>query len=303
MRIIVTEWTKILKVSLQNVKKFIFICYYKKNVLILSQNIKHQKNIIMKKLFIAAVAAVLSIGNAAAQSDFNRGLANHWGLGVGAGTEGINVSVATCLTNYVEMELGMNFMPGIKVHGDVDATYNYNFNGVGMSQDDQIRVEGKFARTTVDFKAHVYPFGGDSKFFVAAGFSMGGADIAELYGHSDVVAELYKQQGVTGFDPSLEIDKYKIEIDKNGNASGGIKVNSFRPYLGLGFGRLIPKHRLGARVELGVQFHGKPKVYSGDNDNLLESFSGEKASDDISDIVDKLTVYPVLKFSLRGRLF
>lgn len=256
----------------------------------------------MKKIFLA-VMAVLSIGNATAQSDFNRKLANHWGLGIGAGTEGINVSVATCLTNFVEMELGMNFMPGIKVHGDVDATYNYKINGIDQSQSDQIRVEGNFARTTIDFKAHVYPFGGNSKFFVAAGFSTGGADLAELSGHSDVVAQLYQQQDVTNFDPSMEIDKYRIEIDKNGNASGGIKVSSFRPYLGLGFGRLVPKNRIGARFELGVQFHGTPKVYSGDNDNLLETFSGEKASDDISDIVDKLTVYPVLKFSIRGRLF
>lgn len=260
----------------------------------------------MKKITLALALIMMQLSTITAQTEnnkFHRTLFNHWGVGVGAGTEGINVSVATCLTNFFEVELGMNVMPGIKVHGDVDATYNYSIMGVEQSQNDQIRVEGKFARTTVDVKAHLYPFGGNTSFFVAAGFSMGGADIAELSGHSDVVAELYKQQGVTGFDPSLEIDKYKIEIDKNGNASGGIKVSSFRPYLGLGFGRLVPKHRLGARLELGVQFHGKPKVYSGDNDNLLESFSGEKASDDISDIVDKLTVYPVLKFSIRGRLF
>ena len=122
----------------------------------------------MKKILLAVVA-VLSIGNAAAQSDFNRELGNHWGLGVGVGTEGINVSVATCLTNYVEMELGMNFMPGIKVTGDVDATYDYELHKVPTQIEDNIEVKGNFARTTVDFKAHVYPFGGNSKFFVAAG--------------------------------------------------------------------------------------------------------------------------------------
>lgn len=268
----------------------------------------------MKKITLALTLILMPLSTITAQTEkknccstqsgcFQRNLFNHVGVGVGAGTEGINVSVATCVTNFVELELGMNFMPGIKINGDVDATYNYSLNGMETSQNDQIRVEGNFARTTVDFKAHIYPFGGNSKFFLAAGFSMGGANIAELSGHSDVVAQLYKQQGITGFDPSLEIDKYKIEIDENGNASGGIKVSSFRPYLGLGFGRLVPKNRVGARMELGVQFHGKPKVYSGDNDNLLETFSGEQGSDDISDIVDKLTIYPVLKFSIRGRIF
>lgn len=258
----------------------------------------------MKKLISLFAVMLLSANSITAQTaDFERGLFNHVSLGVGAGTEGINVSAATCVTNYLEVELGMNIMPSIKIHGDVDATYNYSLNGIDQSKNDNIRVTGDLARTTIDFKAHVYPFGGDSKFFIAAGFSAGGGTLAELSGHSDVVAELYRMQGVTGFDPSVEIDKYKITIDRDGNVSGGIKVNSFRPYLGLGFGRLIPKKRIGARVELGVQFHGTPKVYSGDNKDLLQTFEGEKASDDISDIVDKLTVYPVLKFSLRGRIF
>lgn len=256
----------------------------------------------MKKVLLSASLTLLSLVNVSAQ-DFERGLFNHVGAGVGIGTEGINVSVATNVTNFLELELGMNFMPGISVHGDVDATYEYSLGGIQQTKNDNIRVEGDFARTTVDFKAHVYPFGGNSKFFIAAGFSMGGNRLAKLSGHSDVVQELYQQQGITGFDPSIEIDKYKLEFDKNGNIDGGVKVSSFRPYLGIGFGRLVPKNRIGARFELGVQFHGNPKVYSGDNDNLLETFKGEKASDDISDIVDKLTVYPVLKFSIRGRIF
>lgn len=44
--------------------------------------------------------------------------------------------------------------------------------------------------------------------------------------------------------------------------NGGVKVKNFRPYLGLGFGRLIPKNRLGIRFELGAQFQGKPVVYA-----------------------------------------
>ena len=40
--------------------------------------------------------------------------------------------------------------------------------------------------------------------------------------------------------------------------------------------------------ELGVQFHGTPEVY---------------ADNEFSDIIDKLTVYPVLKFRLSGRIF
>ena len=51
--------------------------------------------------------------------------------------------------------------------------------------------------------------------------------------------------------------------------------------------------------ELGVQFHKTPKVYSdnGDLGNLME-----EADNDFSDIIDKLTLYPVLKFRLSGRI-
>lgn len=52
--------------------------------------------------------------------------------------------------------------------------------------------------------------------------------------------------------------------------NGGVKVKNFRPYLGLGFGRLIPKNRLGIRFELGAQFQGKPVVYADDVGDVLK---------------------------------
>ena len=52
--------------------------------------------------------------------------------------------------------------------------------------------------------------------------------------------------------------------------------------------------------ELGVQFHGTPKVYADNSD--LTAISAV-ADNEFSDIIDKLTVYPVLKFRLSGRIF
>ena len=89
-------------------------------------------------------------------------------------------------------------------------------------------------------------------------------------------------------------------MDENGNVSGGLKVASFRPYLGLGFGRAVPRKRLGFMFELGVQFHKTPEVYA---DNADLTSLNEMADNDFSDIIDKLTVYPVLKFRLCGRIF
>ena len=49
---------------------------------------------------------------------------------------------------------------------------------------------------------------------------------------------------------------------------------------------------------MGVQF-GKMKVYA-ENGDLGQAL--ESADDDISDILDKLTVYPVIRLRLCGRI-
>ena len=95
---------------------------------------------------------------------------------------------------------------------------------------------------------------------------------------------------------------YEIKIDREGNAEGEIRVNAVRPYVGLGYGRLVPKGRVGFRVELGCQFMGKMKVYQDDQELDVDKALKDKGSDDISKIIDKLTVYPVLKFTLTGRI-
>lgn len=158
-------------------------------------------------------------------------------------------------------------------------------------------VKGKFSRTTFDFKVDCYPFGESNAFFVTAGFSVGGDKLVKITGHSDQL----QQYIADGKNYNVEIGDYQIPVDENGNVSGGIKVNSFRPYLGLGYGRLIPKKRFGARVELGAQFQGKPVVYA-DGIGDLNKVVDQKTDDSISKFMDWLRVYPVLKVTFRGRI-
>ena len=50
--------------------------------------------------------------------DFERGVFNHLGANVSAGTEGVSVGVATTITPYLELSAGVNFFPSVKVDGD-----------------------------------------------------------------------------------------------------------------------------------------------------------------------------------------
>ena len=90
------------------------------------------------------------------------------------------------------------------------------------------------------------------------------------------------------------------------NADASARVNSVRPYVGLGYGRLVPKNNLGFRVELGCQFNGKMKLYKDDNECKLLSdkpYKGFETDTKLQDVMDFFSIYPVLKVSLRGKFF
>lgn len=248
----------------------------------------------MKKLGLAksmllSAMMLVGAGTATAQDDNFYGIGNRVAVGVGVGTEGIGIDAAVPFSKYVQARVGVNIMPNININAEATVS------GEGYSGN--MDIKGKFSRTTFDVKFDVYPFANSNPFFVTAGFSAGGGDLMTLEGHSEDLKNLIAQ----GNEYGIEIGDYNIPVDKNGNVNGGIKVSAFRPYLGLGYGRLIPKKRFGARIELGAQFEGTPKVYA-DGVGDLDKVMGQDTNDDITKFMDYLKVYPVLKLSIRGRI-
>ena len=252
----------------------------------------------MKKVILSIALAMMTVSAMFAQSEKSKyGLANRIGIGVGAGTEGIGVDVSTCLTKYFGVRAGLNFMPDINIKTDVDIEPNVDNLPPLSGEDATLNVKGSLKRTSFDLKLDCYPTGGS--FFVTAGFSVGGEKLVQVTGHSDYI----QNNMALAENYGIQIGDYNIPFDENGDVNGGLKVNNFRPYLGLGFGRLIPKHRIGFRFEMGVQFHGKPKVYAEgvDTDDLLNQLE-EEVSDDITKIMNDFKVWPVVKLSFRGRI-
>lgn len=317
----------------------------------------------MKRLILAAFALLATAGlqaqDASDSKDFYK-IGKRIGVGVGVGTEGIGIDVATHLNNYFGVRVGLNFMPGFKFNTDVEvnreigvshafnewremALKNENYQGymekygVDMAysaqghhvipelpnQVENVNVEANFARTTFDVKFDVYPFGAHrNSFFITAGFSVGGNKLLKVKGHSDQAKgfmdefnpwygglsseqlDVASQYNVTHDSYGFKVGGYIIPFNDNGDVNAGLKVNNFRPYLGLGWGRLVPKNRVGFRFELGVQFHGKPKAYAEgvDLEKIVEEAGWSEEKNDFDKIMDNLQVWPVLKFSLRGRI-
>lgn len=264
----------------------------------------------MKKLMMMAVILLAGVGSVMAQSDYKRGIFNHVGLNVGAGTEGISVGVAAPVTNFLEVEAGVNIMPSFKLSGDLDVDINMpQESDIQYPTSGTIHAEGSFDRTTFNVKANLYPFGGGSKFFIAAGLSIGGEKIAEVTGSSDELRQfsennLHTPELKDQFRKAISanLGGYNLKLDENYNLQGDIRCKNVRPYLGLGFGRLVPKNRIGCRFELGCQFMGKLKVYQNGNEIDINKALEDAGEDDLSKFVKDLKVYPVLKFSLTGRI-
>ena len=247
-----------------------------------------------------------------AQKEYKRGFLNHVGINVGAGTEGISVGLAAPVTGFFELEAGVNVMPSFKLSGDLDVDVNTSslpqVPNVQYPKGATIHAEGSFDRTTFNVKANLYPFGGGTKFFIAAGLSIGGEKIAEVTGSCDELRKfsqnLPTQELKDQFRQavSANLAGYNLQFDENYNVQGDIRCKKVRPYLGLGFGRLVPKNRLGMRLELGCQFMDKLKVYQNDTEIDINKALEDAGEDDLSKFVKDLKIYPVVKFSFTGRI-
>ncbi len=266
----------------------------------------------MKKLMMVAVILLTSVGSVMAQNEYKRGLFNHVGLNVGAGTEGISVGLAAPVTSFFEVEAGVNVMPSFKLSGDLDVDVNTSslpqVPTVTYPTSATIHAEGSFDRTTFNVKANLYPFGGGTKFFIAAGLSIGGEKIAEVTGSCDELRKFSQSLPTRELKNefrqavSANLAGYNLQFDENYNVQGDIRCKKVRPYLGLGFGRLVPKNRLGMRLELGCQFMDKLKVYQNDTEIDIDKALEDAGDDDLSKFVKDLKIYPVVKFSFTGRI-
>ena len=226
-----------------------------------------------------------------AQADY--GYFNSLGLGLSVSTVGVGLEVSTPIGNYLALRGGVSFMPKFTVTDEVNA----DLKGVpqGYPQSAEVELEGSTKRTTGELLLNLYPFRSNG-FFVAAGASFGGDKFVQITGHSDELQQLIAAGGSAG----LQIGDVSIPVDQNGNVSGGLKVSAVRPYVGLGYGRAVPSKRINFMLDAGVQLHGTPEVYSdfGQVDQLMA-----EVNNDFTDIINKLKVYPVIRFRICGKLF
>ena len=275
----------------------------------------------MKKLFMICSVVLLGMSSATAQEE-DKFMFNHLGVGLGVGTTGITIDASTYVTPYVGIRAGVNIFPNIKVNADLDIEFSnedaQKFENLsGKQLPSSVEVQGKTSMTTGHLLFDLYPTK-TSTFHFTVGAYFGGSEIIELYNKEDgALADIYdfnNRRGAFSDLPAatdnsqkigLALGDYFLAPDQNGNVNASLEVSGFRPYVGIGFGRAVPKHRLGFQFDLGVQFWGSPKVYL-DGENGKEQLTEESVDGDAGGAIktlSKITVYPCLNFRLVGRIF
>lgn len=243
----------------------------------------------MKKVIGLCLLAFVANGFSPVLGQESRKAFQSLAVGVGVGSLGVGLDVATPLSSHFTLRGGVNFIPNIKIKTDVEVSVDNS-----SSSPREMEVTGEIGRVSGELLVNYYPFQ-KLPFFVAAGAYFGGSELVKASGHDDKLGEYIASSGKAGIVLGDKI----LPVDPNGNVSGGLKVWGARPYLGIGYGNAIPYKRLGFMVELGAQFHGSPDLFT---DYGTIANAPHEGSDNFLKVVEKVTVYPVLKFRLSGRI-
>ena len=255
--------------------------------------------------------ALFGLGQANAQLDEDEyGFFNHVALGVSAGTDGIGFQVAAPLTYHFAVRAGYTFMPKFKYSKGIDVGKDQAFLDYPNRQ--HVDIEGKLNMSDFNILFDYYPFK-RSTFRITAGAYIGKEKPLEVYNTSAFLQPGYYE--TKGLELGTGASPYTLVSDNQGNVKADLKVNSFKPYIGIGFGRAVPKKTIGVQFDLGVQFWGKPEVWANinddwgvskyqkvDKDRITNPDKDYKDGKDAIKDIEKVVVYPVLTFRLVGRI-
>ena len=240
---------------------------------------------------LAALAMTLFAQPVQAQDRVDEfGIFDHVSLGVTLGTTGVGLDLAAPVTDYLQVRAGYNFFSGFKYKENVD------YRAKGKPTRGKTEVEGKNYMGTGHLLLDVYPFP-DYTFRLTTGCYLG----------TDEVVKLENLIPVKDFDEGegIVVGDHIVGFDKDGYAHGAIKVKKFRPYVGIGFGRSVPRKRFGVSGDFGVQFWGTPRVYEKQTGMDLEVRKEDLGSDSDKyyNVISKIKVWPVLALRLTYRIF
>lgn len=292
----------------------------------------------MKKLFIFSAVLLLNAGVANSQEAFK-----HLSVGLELATTGVGLELSLpVVSDHLVIKAGYDFADfsipennfSLNLPGLSENVNQY----VNKANDVLAKIPGESSRLTPMPSSMKLNAGGKinlgsgkiileyypskkSGFHINAGVYIGNADLVSIDGScpefwnaystnlSTVkrLAETYPEfaSEITNL-PELKatVNGRTFQIKEPGNVNLGLKAAVARPYLGLGFGRSIPKTRCGFQFDLGAIYMGQLSISSanevgGTSSATIQSNDVQK----VLDVVGQIRVYPQMSLRFICRLF
>lgn len=223
------------------------------------------------------------------------------GLNIGI-LSGVGIDAGTYVSDHVGLRAGFSYLKTPSFENDFDAWVeegqhaNYNYEAT-------VKANARVNLSTFKVLADYYP---NKKwpFHVTGGFYIGASNIVTVDAYADdikVDGKTYKREDIKNW--YIDLDDTRIKA-KDGKVDAAITTWSVKPYVGIGFGNTVPmKHRVGVMGELGVMFHGKPKITSKADPDIMTHVAEADESDEFFDVMHKIVGIPVLSIRICGRIF
>lgn len=212
-----------------------------------------------------------------------------------------------------------------QINEKLDTYGKPKLEGFNFNDDVQLTASPKLNLTTLKALLEVYPFR-NSSFHVTAGAYFG------LSGNGLVSADIYTDSGfwknfrdlqkkvqdlneeykndVPGYEP-VKVDDIDFNVfgktlrvnekDGKGHVDARFDVWTVRPYIGVGFGRSLPKNHFGVQFDLGVWYHGTPVMAS--NSEVKFNSNAETVLESMPKNLEKISVWPQMSVRLVYRIF
>ncbi|MBR6366934.1 MAG: hypothetical protein IKR89_01015 [Bacteroidaceae bacterium] len=223
------------------------------------------------------------------------------GLNIGI-LSGVGIDAGTYVSDHVGLRAGFSYLKTPSFDNDFDAWVeegqhaNYNYEAT-------VKANARVNLSTFKVLADYYP---NKKwpFHVTGGFYIGASNIVTVDAYADdikVDGKTYKREDIKNW--YIDLDDTRIKA-KDGKVDAAITTWSVKPYVGIGFGNTVPmKHRVGVMGEFGIMFHGKPKITSKTDPDIMTHVAEADESDEFFDVMHKIVGIPVLSIRICGRIF
>lgn len=223
------------------------------------------------------------------------------GLNIGI-LSGVGIDAGTYVSDHVGLRAGFSYLKSPSFEYEIDAWVedkqhaNYNYEAT-------VKANARVNLSTFKVLADYYP-NKRWPFHVTGGFYIGASNIVTVDAYADdikVDGKTYKREDIKNW--YIDLDDTRIKA-KDGKVDAAITTWSVKPYVGIGFGNTVPmKHRVGVMGELGVMFHGKPKITSKTDPDIMTHVAEADESDEFFDVMHKIVGIPVLSIRICGRIF